>query len=382
MKIFWFLPTHGDNRYLGTERGARPVTYSYLKQIAQAADHLGFEGVLVPSGRACEDPWVIASSLINTTKNLKFLVAVRPGFTSPTVSARMASTLDRISGGRLLINVVAGGDPIEQQADGSFLQHDERYLEASEFLTIWKAVLSGETMNFDGDYIKVKGASLPSGSIQKPYPPLFIGGSSDAAIDLSAEHIDVFLTWGEPPGAVAEKINRVRDEAAKLGRTLKFGIRLHVIVRETSSEAWKAADELLSYVTDETIAAAQSAVAKFDSVGQKKMTELHKGSRDNLVVSPNLWAGVGLVRGGAGTALVGNPEEVASRIKEYADLGIDYFIFSGYPHLEESYRVAELLFPLLPITLNPSHEAGIKINLTGPFGEALGKSQESVSVSA
>lgn len=381
MKIFWFLPTHGDNRYLGAEYGARPVTYSYLKQIAQAADNLGFEGVLVPSGRACEDPWVIASSLINKTKNLKFLVAVRPGFTSPTVSARMASTLDRISGGRLLINVVAGGDPVELQADGSFLKHDERYLEAGEFLTIWKAVLSGETMSFDGDYIKVKGASIPSGSIQKPYPPLFIGGSSDAAIDLSAEHIDVFLTWGEPPKAVAEKINKVRNEAAKLGRTLKFGIRLHVIVRETSSEAWKAAEELLSHVTDETIAGAQAAVAKFDSVGQKKMTELHKGSRDNLVVSPNLWAGVGLVRGGAGTALVGNPEEVASRIKEYAALGIDYFIFSGYPHLEESYRVAELLFPLLPVDFNPSHEIGIKTNLTGPFGEALSQHQELVSTS-
>ncbi|WP_333873469.1 FMNH2-dependent alkanesulfonate monooxygenase [Methylobacter sp.] len=381
MKIFWFLPTHGDNRYLGAEYGARPVTYSYLKQIAQAADNLGFEGVLVPSGRACEDPWVIASSLINKTKNLKFLVAVRPGFTSPTVSARMASTLDRISGGRLLINVVAGGDPVELQADGSFLKHDERYLEAGEFLTIWKAVLSGETMSFDGDYIKIKGASIPSGSIQKPYPPLFIGGSSDAAIDLSAEHIDVFLTWGEPPKAVAEKINKVRNEAAKLGRTLKFGIRLHVIVRETSSEAWKAAEELLSHVTDETIAGAQAAVAKFDSVGQKKMTDLHKGSRDNLVVSPNLWAGVGLVRGGAGTALVGNPEEVASRIKEYAALGIDYFIFSGYPHLEESYRVAELLFPLLPVDFNPSHEIGIKTNLTGPFGEALSQHQELVSTS-
>lgn len=371
MELFWFLPTHGDNRYLGSMQGARQVKYSYLKQIAQAADNLGFKGVLVPSGRACEDPWVIASSLINETKNLKFLVAVRPGFTSPTVSARMASTLDRISGGRLLINIVAGGDPAEQQADGSFLDHDERYLETAEFLTVWKSVLAGEPISYEGNYIKVKNASIPTVAMQKPHPKLFIGGSSDAAINLTAEHIDVFLTWGEPPQAVAEKINHVRAAAAKTGRTVKFGIRLHVIVRETSNEAWRAAETLISKVSDETIAAAQAAIANFDSVGQRKMTELHRGRRDNLVVSPNLWAGVGLVRGGAGTSLVGDPSEVAARILEYADLGIDYFIFSGYPHLEEAYRVAELLFPLLPFQPVADQDAGIKTNLTGPFGEAL-----------
>ncbi|MGZ8251702.1 MAG: FMNH2-dependent alkanesulfonate monooxygenase [Methylophilaceae bacterium] len=379
MQIFWFLPTHGDQRYLGTSHGARPATYSYLKQIAQAADRLGFEGVLVPSGRSCEDPWVISSALINETQRLKFLVAVRPGFTSPTVSARMASTLDRISGGRLLINVVAGGDPVEQQADGSFLSHDERYAETREFLEVWKAVLQGETISLDGDYIKVKDASLPSGAIQQPYPPLFIGGSSDVAIALTAEHIDVYLTWGEPPQAVAEKVRRVRAEAALKGRVVRFGIRLHVIVRETSSEAWQAADQLISHVTDDTIAAAQAAVARFDSVGQQKMTALHGGRRDKLIVSPNLWAGVGLVRGGAGTALVGSAQEVADRIKEYAALGIEHFVFSGYPHLEESYRVAELLFPLLPLELKSGSEAAIKTNMTGPFGEVLSSRQPHIS---
>lgn len=371
MEIFWFLPTHGDSRYLGSAQGARPVTYSYLKQIAQAADHLGYAGVLVPSGRSCEDPWVITSSLINETKQLKFLVAVRPGFISPTVSARMASTLDRISGGRLLINVVAGGDPAEQKADGSFLEHDQRYQEADEFLTVWKSVLQGNNVDFDGQHIKVEGAHIPTGSLQKPYPPLFIGGSSEAAIELSGEHIDVYLTWGEPLAAVAEKVQRVREQAAKHGRTVKFGIRLHVIVRETSEAAWQAAEELISHVTDDVIAAAQSAVAKFDSVGQKKMSALHGGKRDKLTVAPNLWAGVGLVRGGAGTALVGNPQEVAARMQEYAEVGIDYFIFSGYPHLEESYRVAELLFPLLPLDLKLDSEAQIPANMTGPFGEAL-----------
>jgi alkanesulfonate monooxygenase len=202
---------------------------------------------------------------------------------------------------------------------------------------------------------------------------VFIGGSSDAAIELTAKHINVYLTWGEPPAAVAEKIQKVRQAAKKLGREVQFGIRLHVIVRETSEAAWQAADALISHVTDETIKASQAAVAHFDSVGQKRMSALHQGRRDKLTVSPNLWAGVGLVRGGAGTALVGNPQEVAERIKEYHDLGIDNFIFSGYPHLEEAYRVSELLFPLLPVSeFAELHQtANIKSNVTGPFGEIL-----------
>lgn len=368
MDIFWFLPTHGDSRYLGTSHGGRAVSHHYLKQVAQAADELGFKGVLIPTGRSCEDSWVVASSLVNFTKRLKFLVAIRPGTISPTVSARMAATLDRIADGRLLINVVSGGDPDEQHGDGSFLSHEERYAEADEFLKIWRGVAAGESVDFEGKYYKVKNAKNMYPPVQKPYPPLFFGGSSPEAVELAAEQIDVYLTWGEPLHAVKEKIEIVKARAVAHGRTLKFGIRMHVIVRETSEQAWQAADELISHVTDETIAAAQKAFSRFDSEGQRRMSSLHGGRRDKLVVAPNLWAGVGLVRGGAGTALVGSPQEVADRIQEYAALGIDYFIFSGYPHLEEAYRVAELLFPLLPID---QQRALGSINLTGPFGEMV-----------
>lgn len=368
MDIFWFLPTHGDSRYLGTSHGGRAVSHHYLKQVAQAADELGFKGVLIPTGRSCEDSWVVASSLVNFTKRLKFLVAIRPGTISPTVSARMAATLDRIADGRLLINVVSGGDPDEQHGDGSFLSHEERYAEADEFLKIWRGVAAGESVDFEGEYYKVKNAKNMYPPVQKPYPPLFFGGSSPEAVELAAEQIDVYLTWGEPLQAVKEKIEIVKARAAAHGRKLKFGIRMHVIVRETSEQAWQAADELISHVTDETIAAAQKAFSRFDSEGQRRMSSLHGGRRDKLVVAPNLWAGVGLVRGGAGTALVGSPQEVADRIQEYAALGIDYFIFSGYPHLEEAYRVAELLFPLLPID---QQRALGSINLTGPFGEMV-----------
>lgn len=370
MNIFWFLPTHGDGHYLGTTEQARPVSLAYLRQIAQAADSLGYYGVLIPTGRSCEDSWVVASALAPLTERLRYLVAIRPGIISPTVSARQAATLDRLSNGRLLINVVTGGDPDENQGDGLFLSHNERYEATDEFLKIWRRVLQGESVDFEGKHLKVKNAKALYPPVQKPYPPLYFGGSSAAAHDLAAEQVDVYLTWGEPPHAVAEKIADVREKARQQGRQVKFGIRLHVIVRRTNEEAWRAADELISHISDDTIAKAQQSFARFDSVGQKRMAALHGGKRDQLEISPNLWAGVGLVRGGAGTALVGDPQTVAARIKEYADLGIESFIFSGYPHLEEAYRFAELVFPLLPEPYASLSRFG-QTNLTGPFGEMI-----------
>ena len=371
LNVFWFLPTHGDSRYLGTSKGARQVDFDYLKQVATAADTLGYDGVLLPTGRSCEDAWVAASSLIGETKRLKFLVAIRPGLSTPGLSVRMAATFDRLSKGRLLINVVTGGDQAELEADGLHANHAERYEITDEFLRIWRASLAGEGgdagFDFDGKHLQVKGAKTLYPSLQKPYPPLYFGGSSEAAHELAAEQVDVYLTWGEPPTAVAEKIADMRARAAKHGRTLKFGIRLHVIVRETNEEAWKAADELIKYVDDDLIARAQASFNKMDSEGQRRMAALHGGKRDKLEVSPNLWAGVGLVRGGAGTALVGDPETVAARMQEYADLGIETFILSGYPHLEESYRFAELVFPLL----GKGREGANEPVLTGPFGEVI-----------
>jgi alkanesulfonate monooxygenase len=368
MDIFWFLPTHGDSRYLGTTRGARAVNQAYLTQIAQAADELGFGGVLLPTGRSCEDSWIVAAAMIPSTRRLKFLTAVRPGIMSPTVAARMTATLDRLSGGRVLINLVTGGDPAEAEGDGVFLSHDERYVVAEEFLKIWKGVLGGEVVSFAGKHLRVKDARVLYPPVQAPHPPLYFGGSSEVAHALAAQHVDVYLSWGEPPALVAEKIADVRRRAASLGRTVRFGLRVHVIVRETTVLAWRAAEELIRFLDDRAIAAAQETFARFDSVGQRRMSVLHQGSRDKLEISPNLWAGVGLVRGGAGTALVGDPSVVADRMREYAELGIDTFVLSGYPHLEEAYRVAELLFPRLPIEREKKATIG---NLTGPFGEMM-----------
>ena len=376
MQIFWFLPTHGDSRYLGTSEGARPIDLAYLQQIAGAADNLGYEGVLIPTGRSCEDPWVIASSLIGATKKLKFLVAVRPGLHQPSLAARMAATFDRLSGGRLLVNLVTGGDQAELEGDGVYLDHASRYEQSAEFIRIWREIIArshdGQAFDFEGKHLSVKGAKLLYPPVQRPYPPVWFGGSSAAAHDLAAEQVDAYLTWGEPPAEVAKKIADVRARAERQGRKVEFGIRLHVIVRETEDAAWKAAEELISRVDDETVIRAQAAFARMDSEGQRRMAALHAGgakrSRAELEIAPNLWAGVGLVRGGAGTALVGDPKTVAARIEEYAALGLDKFILSGYPHLEEAYRFAELVFPLLSRKAQTRLAGG---SLSGPFGEVV-----------
>ena len=346
-EIFWFLPTSGDTRYLGTSDFGRAPTNAYMRQIAVTAEHLGYDGLLIPTGSSCLDPWVTAASLAPITQRIKLLVALRTSLGAPVSTARQAATLDQALGGRLLLNVVPGGDAAELAADGIFLDHDARYAHADEFLTIWRRLLSGDTVDFAGEHFKVEQARNYFPPVQKPYPPLYFGGSSNAAHELVASQLDAYLTWGEPPQAVAEKFADVRARAARHGRQVKLGVRLHVIVRETTEEAWADAERLISKLTDEDIAKSQASFARMDSVGQARMAALHGGRRDKLEVAPNLWAGVGLVRGGAGTALVGDAATVAERLQEYVDLGADTFVLSGYPHLEESIRFAELVFPLL-----------------------------------
>lgn len=368
INALWFLPTHGDSRYLGTTIGGRSVDLAYLKQIAQASDALGYFGVLIPTGRSCEDSWLVASALVSSTERLRFLVAVRPGVFSPTQAARMTATLDRLSGGRVLVNVVTGGDPAENHGDGIWWDHAERYAATEEFLHVYSRIVAGETVAFEGKYVKVDDARLLFPPVQSP-PPLYFGGSSAEAHDVAARTIDKYLSWGEPPKDVAAKFADIRERAEKAGREVSFGVRLHVIVRETTEKAWAAANDLIRYLDDDTIASAQKVFARMDSEGQRRMSQLHGGRRDKLEISPNLWAGVGLVRGGAGTALVGDPDTVAERIDEYRRIGADSFIFSGYPHLEEAYRVGELVLPKLPLA-HPIRSNAATVN-TGPFGETI-----------
>ncbi|CAJ63471.1 MULTISPECIES: LLM class flavin-dependent oxidoreductase [Frankia] len=353
----WFLPTSGDSRNLDAAAvsaketphlqpaAQRPPSIGYLAQIAAAAEYLGYEAVLTPTGTWCEDAWLTTAALLRETTRLRFLVALRPGFLSPTLAAQMAATYQRISGGRLLLNVVTGGDADEQQRFGDWLNHDARYRRTEEFLQVVRGAWTGRPFTYDGEHYAVRGATVRERP--EPTPPIFFGGASPAAELVAARQADTYLLWGEPPAAVAERLDRMRALAKDQDRELQFGIRLHVITRDTADAAWAVADELLAQLDPAAIAAAQRRFAGTESVGQQRMAALHRGSLDALEISPNLWAGFGLVRGGAGTALVGSHAEVADRIAEYHDLGIEHVILSGHPHLEEAYWFAEGVLPLL-----------------------------------
>jgi alkanesulfonate monooxygenase len=362
IKVHWFLPTSGDSRTvvpLGAGGHHRAPTLEYLTRIAQAADHLGFEGVLTPTGTWCEDAWLVTAALISQTKRLKFLVAFRPGSLTPTLAAQQATTFQRLSGGRLLLNIVTGGDASEQRRFGDWLDHDERYDRTAEFLTVLRSAMSGLPFDFEGRYYHVGGATV-SGTA--PYTPLYFGGASPAAELVAARHVDVYLTWGEPPAMVAPRLARMRELAAEQGRELRFGIRLHTITRDVAADSWRETERFLEQLPSELAERAQRALAGSQSVGQQRMRALHNGSRDSLTVSPNLWAGYGLVRGGAATALVGSHEEVADRIEEYHELGFDEFIMSGHPHLEEAHWFAEGVLPILRARglVEPLPEVGAK----------------------
>ena len=367
LSLHWFLPTTGDSRTLvggghsvptdvardgggdDTAGRYREPDLDYLVDVARTAERLGFEGVLTPTGTPCEDAWVVASALLPHTTRLKFLLALRPGLISPTLLAQMASTFQRISGDRLMLNVVVGGDPSEQARFGDRVQKDERYDRAEEFLQVFRGAFEPAGIDLAGSHYDVVDART-----RKPgtVPRIYLGGSSAAAGPVTARQVDTYLTWGEPPEAVAEKIAWIRKLADDEGREVRFGIRLHVITRDRSEDAWDVAGRMLAELDPAEVSKAQAALAASESEGQRRMRELHGGVADHddprsLEVHPGLWAGVGLVRSGAGTALVGSHAEVAGLVEEYAALGIDEFVLSGYPHVEEAYWFAEGVMPLL-----------------------------------
>ena len=374
LTFHWFLPTNGgDGRQVvggghGVRAGAsgRPASVPYLGQIARSAEQLGFEAALTPTGAWCEDAWLTTAMLSQVSERLKFLVAFRPGLTSPTLAAQMATTFQNLSGGRLLLNVVTGGESHEQRGYGDFLDKEARYVRCGEFLEVVRRLWSGEEVTFEGEHIKVEGAKLQQ--LPDPQPELYFGGSSPIAGEIAAKHADVYLTWGEPPAAVAGKIAWIRKLAAEEGRELRFGIRMHTITRDTSEAAWVEAQRLLDHIDDDDIKRVQDGLRRSESEGQRRMLELNRGSRDDLEIHPNVWAGIGLVRGGAGTALVGSHEEVADRIAEYHDLDIDEFVLSGYPHLEEAYWFGEGVLPVLAERGLWQHPAPPTGRASVPFG--------------
>jgi alkanesulfonate monooxygenase len=352
LHLHWFLPTSGDGREVvgianqeGTASVDRAPTLDYLGQVARAAESLGFEAVLTPTGTWCSDAWITTAALLGQTSTLKFLVAFRPGLITPTLAAQQATAYAELSGGRLLLNVVTGGDLQEQRRFGDWLDHDQRYERTDEFLQVLRGAWSGVPFDFDGTHYKVEGATVRRGS--QPAPEIFFGGASPAGREVAAAQADTYLTWTEPPAQVAELVEDVRGRAARRGRTLSFGIRAHVIARDTSEQAWAEAARLQAGMDPQLIARAQKRFSSADSEGQRRQASLREAANDRLEIYPGLWAGYGLVRTGAGTALVGSHAEVASLIEEYAAIGIEHFILSGQPHLEEAYWVGEGVLPEL-----------------------------------
>jgi len=371
IRLHWYLPTSGDGRTIsdrafpeldakatvghsplaGTAAAvARTPDIEYMTQIARSAEQLGFEAVLTPTGVWCEDAWLVTAALTRETQRLKFIVAFRPGLTSPVLAAQQASTLQRLSAGRVLLNVVSGGHSDELRRFGDHMPHDERYARCDEFLDVVRGAWDEKPYDFTGRYYNVSGATVFAPP--DPVPDIYFGGSSAPAIEVAARRADVYLSFGEPPPQIATKIERVRSMAARQNRTLRFGMRVHVITRDRPEDAWAAAERLLELADPEEFASAEHTLAVSESVGQRRQQELlasYRRSRDpqDLQVYPGLWGGIGLLRGGAGTAMVGSHAEVADLIEDYADRGVEEFIFSGYPHLEEAYWFGEGVLPEL-----------------------------------
>jgi alkanesulfonate monooxygenase len=367
----WFIPTSGDSGYLGVPPEREPSP-SYLVQVAQEAEQAGYEFALIPAGGDCLDGWVVGSWLAAHTTKLKTLVAVRPGLIAPVLAARMGATLDRLSGGRTLINVVTGHYPADLKATGDPLHadHGGRYKRTGEFLEILKGVweqehnglsaaasLNGagrktEGFSFQGEHYQVENAVSRPEPLQRPYPPLYFGGSSEDGKRVAARWADVYLMWAEPLDWIQAQVGEMRrylDELeAETGirRQLRYGLRAQVVVRETEEEAWAAARRIISKVPAEQLEALEKAHATTDAVNQTRQSQLYRESAGNgHVIGPNLWSGLTALRGGGAVALVGTPEQITERLAEYRDAGITSFILSGYPHLEEAEITGRLLLP-------------------------------------
>ncbi|MDH1983224.1 LLM class flavin-dependent oxidoreductase [Pseudomonas nicosulfuronedens] len=355
IEIDWFLPTNGDGHHLTSsglpkvglfQQGERAPTLDYLRQVVRAAEQAAFDGIMVPTASGFEDPWLIVALMVQEVRRLKFLLTLRPGVELPAYTAHKAATLQQLSDNRLLLHLVSGSSRFEQRALGDFLEHDERYARSAEFLDVFRATWAGREHH--GRHYRT-GSPVPIAR-EALLPPICFGGASDVAERIAASHAQSYLMWGEPPAMIRERILRLRELAAAHGRELRFGLRLHVFAAAESRHAWAHVGRLLEEIPRDAIERAQQQLAAYESVGQSRQISLTQGRAHgvrDLEVSPNLWAGVGLVRGGAGTALVGSYAEVAERIEEYHQLGVDTFILSGYPHLEEAIHLGEELLPLL-----------------------------------
>jgi alkanesulfonate monooxygenase len=353
MELHWNIIAQ-DGPYPWSLQGQRVTDLAYLRQIAGATEQAGFDGALLATVAGGADPWGLATHLAASTRRMKFIVAQYAGVIAPLWLAQMAASLDQASDGRAVINIITGGDH-NAQALGNFLDHDDRYALADEYWGVFRRIMAGERVDFVGKHIRVRGAQLMMNAVQ-PRIELMFGGSSPAALQIAAKHCDTWLTLGLPPPQVAEKIAAVRMLADAQGRRLRYGVRLHVIVRETEAEAWRQAQWLYDHMDRPAIERHMARMRNIDAekvTGQAEMARLADLGAEPpedaraFEVYPHLWSGIGLVRIGPGTAIVGDPGQVVDMLRQYEAAGAEVFILSGYPHIEEAYRFADLVMPRL-----------------------------------
>lgn len=374
VEFFWRLPTHGDGRKPHDQhtrgewnstpperrvapgvRNGRPDGFGYidyLSQVARAAEINGFDGVLVPTGAGSEQSWIVASALARETRKLRFLVAHQAGYTAPHFTVQIAATLQRITQGRVDINFITGGDSKSQRAIGDFFDHDQRYARSDEFLEVFRGYWRNANYDYDGALYRFENGGLGGPLAQAPIPGVYFVGSSEPALDIAARRSDVYLVWAEPLKGNQEIFDNVRRRAESVGRAdeVRFGVRVDIIARPTEKEAWDEARRLFSLApaASEKVAAITNQTALKESAGANRQWALHKGNRsnfDDLIVGPNLWAGMSILRGGPACGLIGSYEQIADRLAEYIDIGATTFILASNPHLEEAYSVGEEILP-------------------------------------
>jgi alkanesulfonate monooxygenase len=346
----WFLPTYGDSRTLGDPATFTAPSHDVFLRVALAAEQAGFEYLLVPVATECWEAWVTTAVMAGQTSTIKMLVAARPGLIQPTLMAKMIATFDQLTGGRVCINLIAGGGEAEMAADGVYLDHDERYEVMDETVTLMKAAWAARTpFDWEGRHFKVEGALVRPQPLQQPHPPFYIGGISPAAVDVGAKHADVYLFWGNTVDQVRTDVAAVAERAEAHGRdgTLRYGMRLQVLVREDEQQARRDAEALIAKATAGARQRRMGATMGAQSHADARMRRFAEDAAgDDWWIGPHLWAGITTVRHGAGVMVVGNPEQVAETLQGYVDVGCTTFCLSGYPHDEEAERFGALVMPL------------------------------------
>ena len=348
LRFGWYIPTHGDGTTVGDPATFIPPDMDLFMKVAHAAEDAGFEYALVPVATGCYEAWVSTAMMSARTTRLKMLVAARPGLIAPTITAKMVTTFDQLSRGRVMVNLIAGGGYDEMAQDGIFYDHDERYEVIDETVTLMKRCWTEEgPVTHSGKYFRVENALVRPVPYQKPHPPFYIGGISPAAQDVGAKHADVFLFWGNTPAQIREDMAAVHARAAvhRRAENIRYGMRLQVLVRETEEQAWRDADALIAHATEKARRTRMTAMGA-ESHADGRMREFARTTAaDNYRIAPHLWAGLTTVRHGAGVMIVGNPEQVAETIEEFIAIGCSEFCLSGYTHDEEAERFGRMVMP-------------------------------------